>query len=127
MAELILRFPGGTVQGKVSTKEMYASIDLLMEKINRQLLKHKEKRASRKRPAAGRTRGSRGPADEAAAVPAYRTIRPAVPVLDPGAALTRLGTGDAALVVFQDEATGRLQILRRLEGGAIELIDPRNG
>jgi putative sigma-54 modulation protein len=39
---------GRLVQGKVATQEMYASIDCLLEKLERQLLKNKEKLVARK-------------------------------------------------------------------------------
>ena len=47
-AEGAVTVNGRIVQGKVSTQEMYGSIDRLMEKLERQLLKNKEKLVGRK-------------------------------------------------------------------------------
>ena len=41
--EATLQIPGGEVQAKAQHEDMYASIDLLTDKLDRQLLKHKEK------------------------------------------------------------------------------------
>ncbi len=48
MAEGVVTVNGRTIQGKVSTPEMYASIDRLLDKIERQLVKKKEKLVDRK-------------------------------------------------------------------------------
>lgn len=48
VAEGIVTVNGRIIQGKVSTQEMYGSIDRLMEKLERQLLKNKEKLVGRK-------------------------------------------------------------------------------
>ncbi len=47
-AEGVVTVNGRTIQGKVSTREMYASIDRLLDKIGRQLVKKKEKLVERK-------------------------------------------------------------------------------
>jgi putative sigma-54 modulation protein len=47
-AEGVVIVNGRVIQGKASTREMYASIDRLLDKIGRQFVKKKEKRADRK-------------------------------------------------------------------------------
>ncbi len=47
-AEGVVTVNGRTIQGKVSTPEMHASIDRLLGKIERQLVKKKEKLVDRK-------------------------------------------------------------------------------
>lgn len=62
-AEGAVTVNGRIVHGKVSTQEMYGSIDRLMEKLERQLLKNKEKLVGQKL----RTRSSSGARREAVA------------------------------------------------------------
>ena len=47
-AEGVVTVKGRAIQGKVSTREMYASIDRLVDKIGRQLVNKKEKLVGRK-------------------------------------------------------------------------------
>ncbi len=121
-AEGIVAVDGRMIQGKVATREMYASIDRLLEKLERQLVKSKEKRAARKL----RKRSSSDPRG-AAALPAsgsaLEVMRVAAPVLMQEEALSRMETRQSPFLIFRDAATGRLQAVQRTEGGRIELID----
>lgn len=47
VAEAILHIAGGEVHAKAEHEDMYASIDLLVDKLDRQILKHKEKQVDR--------------------------------------------------------------------------------
>ena len=46
-AEATLRISGGEIHGKAENEDMYAAIDLLVDKLDRQILKHKEKSVER--------------------------------------------------------------------------------
>ncbi len=122
-AEVILTLNGVAVQAKASTKEMYASIDEVLDKIGRQISRQKDKRRSRKSapavlfpPAPRATRSSPRSLG-------VRLVRPALRRLTLEEAIERLGAEAGAWLVFQDAATERLQVLHRSAGGAIELID----
>ncbi len=43
IAEATLNVAGGEIHGKGEAEDMYASIDQLIDKVDRQLIKHKEK------------------------------------------------------------------------------------
>jgi len=43
MAEVDLRAPGTTIHGKEETEDLYSAIDLVMDKVERQVKKQKEK------------------------------------------------------------------------------------
>lgn len=43
IAEVSCKIPGGSLHVKEAAESMYASIDLLADKLNRQVIKHKEK------------------------------------------------------------------------------------
>jgi putative sigma-54 modulation protein len=124
VAEVVLPLNGVVIQGKTSTTEMYASIDQLFDKIGRQILKRKEKLTSHKvRPvtAVVRARARKTPA------PAVKveTVRVMLHVLSLAQAISRLGHEPQAFVVFKDPVINRVQVLRRSESGAVQLIDPR--
>jgi putative sigma-54 modulation protein len=124
VAEVVLPLNGVVIQGKTSTTEMYASIDQLFDKIGRQILKRKEKLTSHKvRPvtAVVRERTKKTPA------PAVKveTVRVMLHDLSMAQAISRLGLEPQAFVVFKDPVINRVQVLRRSESGAVQLIDPR--
>lgn len=126
VAEVVLPLNGAVIQGKTSTTEMYASIDQLFDKIGRQILKRKEKLTSHKvRPVPAvvreRTRKAQAPA------PAVKveTVRVMLHDLSMAQAISRLGQEPQAFVVFKDPVINRVQVLRRSESGAVQLIDPR--
>lgn len=124
-AEAVLTINGVTVQAKASTKEMYASIDELMDKVSRQLTKRKQKLTRRKTARTRRFPALVLPAKPPAYPSDIRTVRMALDRLSVAEAAERLPEDSGAILVFHNEASNRIQIIRRLETGAMELIDPR--
>jgi putative sigma-54 modulation protein len=122
-AEGSLSLNGAVVQAKASTKEMYASIDALFDKIIRQVSKRKQKLNNRKARLAGSAAMARS-VRLALQVPDLTVIRTPLHRLAISDAAQQLAEQPGALLVFQNEATGRVQILRRLVNGSAELIDP---
>lgn len=47
IAEATLHISGADIHGTAEHEDMYASIDLLIDKLDRQILKHKEKKVDR--------------------------------------------------------------------------------
>ncbi|WP_339806577.1 ribosome hibernation promoting factor [uncultured Marinobacter sp.] len=54
MAEATLHVVGGEIHAKAENEDMYAAIDGLVDKLDRQILKHKEKNVDRMHGAAAR-------------------------------------------------------------------------
>lgn len=123
-AELIVTVNGAVLQSKASTTEMYASIDQLLDKVGRQIQKRKEKRVDRKARTAGVKAAANGGGPPAAG-PTVRTVRAVPPALTREEATGRLGEAAGSLLVYRDALSSRLQVMRRLEEGAVELIDPQ--
>ncbi len=123
-AEVILTLNGVAIQGRASTNEMYASIDRLLDKISSQVRKRKEKRINHKSRAVERR--SMRTQNEAEGKPlGIKTIRVPLHTLTVAEAIGRLGKQPSALVVFVNAAFDRLQVIRRLDHGGVELIDPQ--
>lgn len=124
VAEAKLALNGAAIQAKASTNEMYASIDVVLEKIARQLARRKEKLVSHKpRPLPGRARSVSS--ESTAPWPRIQTVTVPLPTLTVDEAVERLSGGPSALMIFLNAAVDRVQIMRRLENGAIEVLDPR--
>ena len=125
-AEAKLTLNGSVIQAKASTKEMYASIDLLLDRIARQVAKRKEKRVNHKpRPAARRASAAEAASEIKGPKLVTRTV--SLPVLTVEEAMDRLADESSGHVIFLNGVLDRVQVLRQLESGAIELVDPRPG
>ncbi len=122
-AELTLDLNGATIQGRASTNEMYASIDQLFDKVSRQVRKRKERLVNHK-PRTAPARAKRLAGESREKPVRINTVRIPLLTLTPAEAIDRLGDASAALCVFQDAASRRVQIARRLDNGRVEVIDP---
>jgi putative sigma-54 modulation protein len=123
-AEVVLAVNGAVIQGKTSTTEMYGSIDQLLDKVSRQILKRKEKLTSHK----GRMispSAHRRPSQAKKEPLAFDTVQAPVHSLTAAEAIHRLGSHPSALLIFREPLTDRIQVVRRLENGAVQLIDPQ--
>ena len=118
-AEVVCTIRGKRFQAKTSTREMYATIDQLADRLDRQIRKHKERRTEHK----GRQRAlpAQPPTADAEDM---KIVRPKIAVLSRGEARDRLDEGPGAMVLFTCADSGKLQILRRSESGHGVLIDP---
>ena len=121
-AEVVCVLQGKRVQAKVSTHEMYASIDQVIARLEAQIRKRKERRADhkalRKRlfPRIGQS-VSEGQDD-------VDIIHVTPSRLSLDEAKNRLESTPGSLVVFTSSISGKLQILKRLVNGRVALIDP---
>lgn len=123
-AEAIVTLNGTVIQGKSSTNEMYASIDQLLDKVSRQVRKRKEKLTSHKS-GSGVLTASRRVQRPALIPPGMKTVRVPLPTLTLAEAGSQLGGPASSLLVFMNAAEARIQVMRRLHNGGLELIDPQ--
>ena len=124
IAEVILTLNGARIQGKASTNEMYSSIDQVLEKISTQVRKRKERRVRHKPTTHSPRQAGRRKENEAEPV-GLTTVRVPLRVLTVGEAIGHLSEQPSAVFVFVDPISNRVRVMRRLDNGGIELIDPQ--
>jgi putative sigma-54 modulation protein len=122
-AEVVCTMQGRRIQAKASTREMYATVDQLVDRLGTQIRKHKERKAEHKEPAKRSVRKVLPSAihkeeDE------IEVVRPVRAVLTLEDAKRRLDPLPGSLVVFTARSSGKLQILQRLDRDRVILIDP---
>ena len=115
---------GKRVQAKTSTREMYATIDALVDRLDGQLRKLKERVVSHKPAKTTRARSVRALAAELAAAPSFKVERRAVPVLSIAEAHDRFDTHSETFLLFANIESGSLHILQRGAGGRVLVIEP---
>jgi putative sigma-54 modulation protein len=137
LAEIQVKSRTALLSGAEETEDLYASIGDVVEKLERQALKHKEKLANRKK-RGGRRIAASLPTPE----PAVKTRRP---VANEGApdgprilrsdryrlkplsaedAVMELDSAGGDLLVYRDDQTYRVNVVYRRQDGNFGLVDP---
>jgi putative sigma-54 modulation protein len=122
-AEVVCTMQGRRIQAKASTREMYATVDQLVDRLGTQIRKHKERQADYKEPAKRSVRKVL-PSVIHKEEDEIEVVRPVRAVLTLEDAKRRLDPLPGSLVVFTARSSGKLQILQRLDRGRVILIDP---
>lgn len=123
-AEAVCVVHGKRVQAKTATREMYATIDALVDRIDGQLRKLKERVVSHKPAKTTRARSVRALAAEMADAPSFKVERRAVPVLSLAEAHDRFSDHTETFLLFAHIETGNLYLLQRAVGGRVIAIEP---
>ena len=127
LADITINSNGHMVKGREENADMYAAIDLVVDKIDMQLRKHRGKlrevKADRSRPAVA----APIEVEEAPTLPPIRHFRVEVPPLELADAVEMLHTEKNELVVFTNVNTGALSILYRRSDGGLALAEPDLG
>ena len=122
-AEVICTVQGRRIQAKASTREMYTTIDQLVDRLGAQIRKYKERQADYKEPAKRSVRKvlRQVTHKEEEEIEVVRPVRVVLTLED---AKRQLDALPGSLVVFTALPSGKLQILQRLDHDRVVLIDP---
>jgi ribosome hibernation promoting factor len=127
LADVTIDSNGRIIKGKEENADMYAAIDLVMDKIDMQLKKFRDKLRSAKGDRSKPAVSAPAEADEAPALPALRRKRVDVPALQVPDAMELMQKGKDDLLVFTNVANGGLHILYRRQDGTFVLVEPDLG
>ncbi len=130
IAEVTLRVRDLTIRGEESDHNLYSAIDLVADKIERQILRYKEKIVGHPGRGAARLR-SRNESVPAQAEPfsddgprIVRTKRFAVKPLSPDEAAVQMALLGHSFFVFRNARTQEVNVLYRRQDGDYGLIEP---
>jgi putative sigma-54 modulation protein len=126
LADVTINSNGRLIKGREENADMYAAIDLVVDKLDMQLRKHREKLREMKGERSRPPLPAREEA-EAPVLPAIRRHRVEVPPLELTDAVEMLKTKKADILVFTNVNTGALSILYRRGDGGFALAEPELG
>jgi putative sigma-54 modulation protein len=126
-AEAMIKADGVLVQASEETEDMYSSIDLLYEKIERRVRKYKEKLTDHKHQT-----GVAGMASAAFAAPhpeeripqIIRTKRFDLKPMTPDEAVMQMELLDKPFFIFANVGSGQISVIYRRKDGNVGLIEP---
>jgi len=122
LADVTIDSNGRIIKGKEENADMYAAIDLVMDKIDMQLKKFRDKlrgvKGDRSRSAATMVEAEGPPRTQ------LRRKRTDVPPLQLSDAMEIMETGKNELLVFTNVASGSLNILYKRQDGNLVLVEP---
>ncbi|MHB9143829.1 MAG: ribosome hibernation-promoting factor, HPF/YfiA family [Symbiobacteriia bacterium] len=119
--EVTMPVGGVVLRGEVSTGDMYSSIDMVVEKLEKQIDKYKTRITKRFRVAA-----EAGGALLEAEPGVVRTKRLALKPISVDEAIMRLNLVGHDFFVFTNEATGDVNVLYRRKDGDYGLLQPES-
>jgi putative sigma-54 modulation protein len=127
--EVTIHVNGKDFNGREVSEDMYASVDRVVEKLEVQIRKYKEKRSSKKMPKLAPMPAPAPAEDEEQAAPPPReneivAIDPIeFPVLSVGEAVAKLKANGKEFAVFSDRKSRRITVLFKREDGTLGLIE----
>lgn len=121
-AEVLLKVNGVMIQAESVTGDVYSSIDEVVEKLEKQVLKHKEKihsyrKGEKKAPAA-----AAGVATEKGRIIKHKRFD--MKPMDPEEAVNQMEMLDKDFFVFANQANGDINVVYRRKDGNYGLIEP---
>jgi putative sigma-54 modulation protein len=124
LADVTIDSNGRIIKGKEENTDMYAAIDLVMDKIDMQLKKFRDKQRGPKGDRSARTAAVVETEAEEAPLPSVRRKQVEVSPLQVNDAVELLQTSGDDLLVFTNVASGGLNILYRRQDGSFILVEP---
>ncbi len=120
-AEVLMRVNGLMIQAESVTGEMYSSIDEVVEKLERQLKKYKDKWASRRK-GEEKVPSSRGMEETSPSIIKKKSfdLKP----MNPEEAAMQMDLLDKDFFVFTNASSGSINVLYKRGDGHLGLIEP---
>lgn len=123
IAEVTLRVRELTIRGEESTTDLYSSIDLVVEKLERQLQRYKGKILNQTG-RSGKSRGRAASRKEDEGSPVVKTKRFAIKPMSLDEAILQMDLLGHSFYVFRNAQTDEINVLYRRHEDSYGLIEP---
>jgi putative sigma-54 modulation protein len=126
IAEAAIKSNGVLIQASEETEEMYAALDLLIEKIERRVRRYKEKLVNHKHHS-GRTEGqgvAASPHSDERIPQIIKTKRFDLKPMQPEEAVMQMELLDKNFFIFSNALNGQVNVIYKRKDGNVGLIEP---
>ncbi len=120
-AEVLLKANGSHIQAESITGEMYSSIDEVVEKLARQVKKHREKTVSHRK-GKGKEEVTGGPEDISPTIIKDKSFN--IKPMSIEEAAMQMDLVDKTFFVFTNASSGNINVLYQRNDGNLGLIEP---
>jgi putative sigma-54 modulation protein len=125
VAEATIWTKGPVLRARESSADMKASIDQLVEKLERQVTRYRDKRRRHDYPAPGQASVAADATDVDEGVPIVKMKQFAVKPMSPEEAVLQLELIGHDFFVFRNADSGEVNVVYRRHGGGYGLIEPQ--
>jgi putative sigma-54 modulation protein len=129
MAEVTIIGDRLSINGKEETGDMYSAIDMVLDKLEKQLKRSKQKIRERRASAKGQTRTIREEPARLADEDFVREVKiesPEVKPMDIEEAVLQMDLSEQSFLVFANARSSQINVLYRRKDGHYGLIQPRS-
>jgi putative sigma-54 modulation protein len=123
-AEVVGVVSGKPVQAKTATREMYATIDALVDRVDAQFRKWKERLVNHKPSKMKKVRAVPLSSAKPSVQEPAEAERQAVPILSIAQAQKQFMAGASSYMLFVNVENKRVQVVHRLTSGDLAVIEP---
>lgn len=124
-AEVLIKANGALIQAEGVTNEIYSAIDEVVQKLESQVKRHKDKyRSHRKSDAKSRQKAAppAAPAEETGRI--IKKKRSSMKPMTPEEAAMQMDVLGKNILIFTNDQTGNMNVLSRRKDGNFDLIEP---
>ena len=126
IAEISLSGDRMKINGKEETEDMYSAIDMVLDKLEKQIKKGKEKVRERRAKARSKVkRAGLSPAEEEENAPQVKITHIEYKPMDVDEAILQMGLTTESFLVFTNARTDQINVLYRRNDGDLGLIQPQ--
>lgn len=131
VADVTLSVNGSRIKGVEETEDMYSAIDQVMDKIEKQVKKHRSKIRSRRAVSIRDEETLAGEEAEEGTVsvteePTIEIEKMVAKPMDPEEAAMQLVMSRQDFLVFRNSSSGEINVIRKRRDGNLGLIEPSN-
>jgi len=128
-ADVTLNVNGTTIKGVIETEDMYSAIDQVMDKIEKQVKRHRDKLRDRRTDARKGETALKGPESEDLAEmgveePRIEIEKIVAKPMDPEEAAMQFNLSQQDFLVFRNSRTREINVIYRRKDGNLGLMEP---
>ncbi|MFA5653685.1 MAG: ribosome-associated translation inhibitor RaiA [Desulfomonilia bacterium] len=123
-ADVTLSADGVVINAVEITEDMYSATDMVMDKLERQLKKHKEKLQDKKGPAKTALPAKTGPGEEASGPRVVYERDYFVKPMSVDEAILQIDVAQRDFVIFQNTDTQQINLIYKRQDGDLGLVEP---